>query len=293
MTGAHAAAAAETVAFVQARNYTPGRRKPIRLVVMHDMESPEKPNTAEACADYFAHTTREASAHDCVDNDSAVQCVHDGDTAWAAPGANSDGIQIELAGYAKQALDDWLDPYGKQLLEMAAQRVALRCKKYGIPVRWLSVAQVADGVTKGICGHADVTKAFPALHGTHTDPGSGFPKSYFLGRVRVALGDPPVDPPHPPGPTPLRVDGVLGTLTVRRFQSYLNAHGARPRLVVDGDVGPSTWKAVDLWLDVSPANGTPGHDTVRALQRKVGSSADGILGSNTIRALQRFLNAAL
>jgi lysozyme family protein len=45
-----------------------------------------------------------------------------------------------------------------------------------------------------------------------------------------------------------------------------------------------------VWLGVTPANGVPGRDTIRALQRKVGSPADGILGADTIRALQRWLN---
>jgi hypothetical protein len=36
---------------------------------------------------------------------------------------------------------------------------------------------------KGICGHADITAAFPQDHGTHTDPGASFPWSTFLGYV--------------------------------------------------------------------------------------------------------------
>jgi hypothetical protein len=36
---------------------------------------------------------------------------------------------------------------------------------------------------KGICGHADITAAFPQDHGTHTDPGANFPWSTFLGYV--------------------------------------------------------------------------------------------------------------
>jgi peptidoglycan hydrolase-like protein with peptidoglycan-binding domain len=86
------------------------------------------------------------------------------------------------------------------------------------------------------------------------------------------------------------VDGVLGAATIRRWQTYLNGHGAKPHLDVDGQLGPATWRAVDVWLGVTPANGVPGRDTVRALQRKVGSPADGILGADTIRALQRWLN---
>lgn len=274
---------------VQARNYHPGRRDAVRLVAIHDMEAPENANTAENIAHYFETTTTQASAHDCIDNDSVVPCVRDEDEAWAAPGANRDGIQLELAGYASQTLDEWTDAYGRQLLDNAAQRTAQRCVKYGLPVRRLSVAQVKDGVSKGICGHVDVTNAFPALGTGHTDPGPGFPWSYFLGLVRH-YKDEGTEKPPAPKPAPLVVDGDLGTLTVRRLQAYANAHGATPKVVVDGDLGPATWKGVQQWLAVTPADGTPERDTTRALQRKVGSDVDGILGVATIKALQVYLN---
>jgi hypothetical protein len=120
----------------------------------------------------------------------------------------------------------------------------------------------------------------------HGDPGL-FPWA----RLLAVAGQQPPNPPNPPGPRPLVVDGTLGVDTVRRWQSYLNAHGAKPRLDVDGGLGPRTWAAVDVWLGVTPANGIPGHDTIRALQRKVGTTADGILGPATIKALQKYLNA--
>lgn len=274
---------------VQAKNYRPNRRDAVRLVVIHDMEAPESASTAENIAHYFATTTTQASAHDCIDNDSVVPCVRDSDEAWAAPGANRDGIQLELAGYAAQNLDEWLDAYGRQLLDNAAQRTAQRCKTHNIPVRRLSVAQVKDGTSKGLCGHVDVTRAFPELGTGHTDPGPGFPWSYFLALVRQYVSDAPKPPA--PKPTPLVVDGDLGTLTVRRLQSFLNAGGwAKPKLVVDGDLGPSTWKAVQVWLGVAPADGTPEPATTRELQTMVGVTRDGILGPNTIKALQRYLN---
>lgn len=275
---------------VQARHYRPNRRAAVRLVVVHDMEAPEKSATAENVAAWFAGSNApEASAHDCIDNDSVVPCVRDEDEAWAAPGANRDGIQLELAGYAAQNLDEWLDVYGRALLDNAAQRTAARCVKYGLPIRRLSPAQVKDGVSKGICGHIDVTRAFPELGTGHVDPGSGFPWSYFLALVRHYAGQD--EKPEPRTATPLRVDGVLGTLTVRRFQAYLNAQAAvKPKVRVDGDLGPATWFAVDLWLSVHEPNGQAGGDTIRPLQRRLGVDADGKLGPVTIKALQAFLN---
>jgi len=169
---------------VPARWFHKGRPSPIRLIVIHDMEAPEGPLTAENCANYFATTTRKASAHVCVDNNSAVRCVADGDTAWAAPGANSDGLQLEIAGYMRQTRTQWLDPYSKAALKQAAIVAVGWCVKYGIPVRRLIGNQLRAGVP-GICGHVDVSTAY--RQSDHTDPGPGFPWDIFLDMVRAEL----------------------------------------------------------------------------------------------------------
>ena len=74
---------------------------PIDLLVIHTMEAPEKPDTAENVAKWFAGSTApQASAHYCIDADSIVQCVQDRDVAWHAPGANHNGLGFEHAGTA-------------------------------------------------------------------------------------------------------------------------------------------------------------------------------------------------
>ncbi len=40
--------------FVQARLYRVNPGRPLRVIVLHDMEAPEGPRTAENCATYFA-----------------------------------------------------------------------------------------------------------------------------------------------------------------------------------------------------------------------------------------------
>jgi hypothetical protein len=97
--------------------------------------------------------------------------------------------------------------------------------------------------------------------------------------------------PKPPKPLPLTVDGVLGVDTIRRWQTVLNALGAKPKLAADGKLGPATWAAVQRWLGHTPANGVPGRDTIRDLERHLGVTVDGTLGRDTVRALQRWLNA--
>ncbi|MBO3748418.1 N-acetylmuramoyl-L-alanine amidase [Streptosporangiaceae bacterium NEAU-GS5] len=166
-----------------ARWFTPGRRTPIRVIVIHDMEAPGKSTTAEAVARYFAFTDNKVSAHVCVDDDSAVHCVADHDTAWAAPGANGDGLQLEIAGHARRTREEWLNGLSRAALVRAAEVVAQWCHAYAIPVMHLSVDQLKSGA-RGIVGHADVSAAY--RRGDHTDPGGHFPWEEFLEMVQAA-----------------------------------------------------------------------------------------------------------
>ena len=172
-----------------AKNYTKGPRKgKIRLIVIHSMESQEKPNTAETVAKWFGGPTApQASAHFCVDNNSAVRVVDDEDIAWGAPGANSDGLHIEIAGSARQTRGQWRDAYSLACLDQAAKVAAQWCMKYQIPVRRLNLNQLVDGKTKGFIGHIDATKAFPQYKGSHTDPGQNFPWDIFLKKVEEQI----------------------------------------------------------------------------------------------------------
>lgn len=171
-----------------AKNYTKGPRKgTLRLIVIHSMESQEKPKTAETVAAWFSGANApQSSAHWCVDNNSRVQIVDDQDIAWASPGANADGLHIELAGKAAQTRKQWLDAYSNGVLDQAAKVAAGWVIKYKIPVVKLTPSQLRDGKTKGICGHLDVTKAFPDK-GNHTDPGKDFPWDIFLEKVEYQV----------------------------------------------------------------------------------------------------------
>lgn len=170
---------------VPARWFIPvkGKKRTVRVVVIHDMEADESKKTAENVAHYFATTDTKASAHICVDNDSTIQCVMDNNVAWAAPGANNDGIQIELAGYGKQTKDEWMDDYSKALLERAADATAQYCLKYGIPVVHLTNEELEAG-KKGIVGHVQVSQVYKKSN--HTDPGPNFPWLYFISQVEGA-----------------------------------------------------------------------------------------------------------
>lgn len=163
---------------IRARHFTKvsGPRH-VRVIVIHSMEAPEKGTTAESVARYFQTTDRPASAHLCIDADSTIQSVYDNNVAYAAPGCNHDGLQIELAGYARQTNREWLDDYGVQLLDRAANACAQYCLKFDIPVIHLDNGELKSGM-KGIVGHNQVSEVY--RKSSHTDPGQGFPWSYFV-----------------------------------------------------------------------------------------------------------------
>jgi N-acetyl-anhydromuramyl-L-alanine amidase AmpD len=173
------------IPYLEAKHWThvaePPRKK---WIVLHCMEYPEKPDSAEWCARYFAGQEGEApqaSAHACVDSDSIVQCVPWGQVAWHAPGANALGIGIEHAGYAKQKLADWQDTYSRQMLDLSAWLCAQLCTKFAIPIDFVDSHELLDGYP-GITLHSEVSKAF--RKSTHTDPGPGFPLGDYLKVVR-------------------------------------------------------------------------------------------------------------
>jgi N-acetyl-anhydromuramyl-L-alanine amidase AmpD len=166
------------------RNFTPASRDlgDIKWIVVHDMEMPEKPDTAEGCRDYFQNTGNESSSHYTIDNNSIVQCVLTGDIAWCAlRTANRVGIHLEHAGFAKQTSGEWLDDYGKAMLDLSAWLVAWLCDQFAIPVKRLTVAEIKAG-KPGIVGHGDLSAA--GIDGnSHTDPGPGFPWAWYLDRI--------------------------------------------------------------------------------------------------------------
>lgn len=186
-----AAIAEGFIPFVPAKNqnvlWPKTKLRPIDVVVIHTMEAPETSMTAENVAAWFANRNAKypappASAHYCLDNDSVVQCVRESDIAWGAPGANHNGLHVELSGYAKQTEAQWADEFSLAMLRRAAWLVARMCREHRIPVTLLS-ADDLKAKKRGICGHDTVSKAFPPKANPHWDPGPWFPWLDFLGEL--------------------------------------------------------------------------------------------------------------
>lgn len=180
-----------TFPFKQAKHYRRIVNLPrsIELIVIHSMEALERVTTAEACAGFFADPGMRngkpiiASAHFCADVDSIVQCVKVTDIAYAAPGANHNGIHIELAGYARQKPEEWGDAYSDAMLRNVAKLVAALGRIHQIPMAFCDVADLV-AKKRGVTTHHAVSLAF--RKSDHTDPGEHFPVGYFLDLCRAA-----------------------------------------------------------------------------------------------------------
>lgn len=179
---------AAAIPFIEAKNWSRNvGPQPKTVIVLHTMEYPETSTTAEWCARFFAGlegAAPQASAHYCVDDDSIVGCVPPDRIAWHAPGANTGGIGIEHAGYARQSRAQWLDDYSLRMLQLSAALTAHLCRRFAIPCSFIVAEHLRRG-GRGITTHAEVTKAFGKS--THTDPGPFFPLGDYLRMVVEAM----------------------------------------------------------------------------------------------------------
>lgn len=177
---------------IPARHFTRGRKGAIDLIVLHSTENPIRPGVARNVARWFGGPSApQASAHYVVGPEEIIRGVDDSDTAWAAPGANHNGLQIEMVGQAGKT--DWLragsdDRAGLAVLERAAGLVAALCRRHGLPVAQVTVEGLRAGA-RGITSHAAVSAAF--RRSNHQDPGlqgdRRWPWAEFLARVEAAL----------------------------------------------------------------------------------------------------------
>jgi N-acetyl-anhydromuramyl-L-alanine amidase AmpD len=183
--------------FIQARNYTKASRLVVQAVVIHTMEAPEGPKTAENVALWFANQPANGvlvngkrfagtSAHWNVDSNNIIQSVREQDVAWHANSANNWSIGVEHAGYARQTTIEWLDKYSMSMLDKSSQLVAEICRRWDIPVTRITANDLRKGRRNGIMGHVDVTDGLQGGLG-HRDPGDFFPWQMYLTMVAEKL----------------------------------------------------------------------------------------------------------
>lgn len=172
------------------KSYTKGRKtgQP-SVIVIHTTEGSEGPLSAENGAAYDRRRADGTSTHFFVDSNTIVQMVYTDDEAHAARAHGNDiGIQIEVCGKAGQTTSQWNDADSSATLALLVKLCVDICVKFPgrFPAVHLTPGQVRAG-QHGFCAHADITKAFPEDHGTHTDPGKNFPWLTFLGQVKAGV----------------------------------------------------------------------------------------------------------
>lgn len=247
-----------------------GHQGAITFIGIHTMEAPESGTTAESVAAYFKNPSLQASAHWCVDNNSRVRCVNDSDSAWTMPPVNGTSLNVEMAGYAGQTAVQWDDAYSDSTLDNVAVCVAEWCRKYRIPVRHLTKAQILNR-EKGIVGHVDINNAFHASD--HWDPGPNFPWSRFLGLVNKHLGTTPAPPSS----------GTRPNCT--SFQKAV-------RTTPDNLWGANTDKNATALIEATAFGGNEFPYGVKFTQQVIGTLADGWWGGNSKTALTATVRAA-
>lgn len=210
------------VEWMPARHFTlVSRIVPRRVdqVVLHSTETHSRPGAARSLGRAWSAATSPAvSSHYVRDAAETVQCVDERDVAWCAPGANHNGVHVEMVGRAIAYPGPWLGPepatvwdrpgYGLDVLIGTARLVRDICDRHDIPLERLSADCVYAG-RRGITTHATVTAASAIakqrgikqapwwradigwVGGNHCDPGltgdRNWPWERFLAEVRGAV----------------------------------------------------------------------------------------------------------
>lgn len=208
----------------------------VRLVVLHTSEGARD---VTSLGSYLAKPSVQASYHVAFDDNRIEQYVLYNFAAWAVLSANPISDNGCCCGFAAWSRDEWLTNHG-QMLELAAQWVASRCIARGLPIRHLSLAEVAackadPNHPGGVIGHWDWTRG--ASDGTHTDPGEQFPWDWVINRAQQVAGQAPSPTP------PRRRRDAMGYIILPTDAPQGAAADARP----DG-----SWDAVE------GTYGTPG-----------------------------------
>lgn len=170
---------------------------PTQLLVLHSGESPLRGGYAQSLTNW-ANTPVSAggpyaSWHWFVDPIAIVSMVPPQYAAWHASEANPMSEGFEQSGYARFSRAEWLTAEGLKQVDNLAWLMAQRAKANGIPMRWLTTAQVTaitsgrDRKTKGFCTHAQIDPD------TRYDPGTGYPYDLLTAKINAYLNPKEVD----------------------------------------------------------------------------------------------------
>lgn len=239
---------------IAAYHLSPGSNTPVTRIVIHTTSPPNVPfptasanGKARQTALYFTLASSGGSAQYVVDVAHEEHCLRDNQIAWHAP-PNPHSIGIEICGQAFYTRAQWLSGEVWPAVERARLRALELSQRHGVPWVRLTPADVKRG-QRGLCGHADVSKAFGQTD--HTDPGPNFPWDRFMAEA----------PPDPGGSLPV-VD-------------FPEDHMQRIPIQLPSTSGGAGW-----WvLDGNAGDGTPGGPSRPAIKfTQWTGSAPGING---------------
>ena len=156
----------------------------VRLGIVHTAEGSR---TNKSLANFFNNGGVKASSHASVDDSGLARLVPEIYSAWTASKANPVATQIEICGFARWSVTEWLQH--AVMLEYLARWMAAVSVYHDIPLVRVRASQVRTG--RGFCMHHDITIGWPT--GSHTDCGAAFRDVIFdrcLERARqiVAAG---------------------------------------------------------------------------------------------------------
>lgn len=184
-----------------------GKRTRTQMLVVHSAETPLAAGyAASVTSNWLNRADVEASINAFFGPDTTVRSVNTDYAAWHATWANAVSVGYEFTGYAALTRTQWLTDAGKTMLDRAGREMAEDAKLYGIPLRYLTTAevnQIANGNTtiKGIATHRQIDPV------NRTDPGDGFPYDVLLASIRKYAGGnsatPTTKPQGSTKPTPI------------------------------------------------------------------------------------------
>lgn len=196
--------------WIPSLNYHEGRLRPVRGICLHTAQTPCEAGRAVGILRFLAPVSAQASSHYAVDPEVIGAGVDELNTAWAAPGFNSDGIQIEQAGFAEfgsglidrirypqwfqyygGVWPEWTDPQPQKMIrEKTVPLLVDICRRNNIPATALTPAGLQSGA-RGITHHIWCTEAFG---GSHWDCGPNFPIEQVITLVAAQLLGVPTTP---------------------------------------------------------------------------------------------------
>jgi len=153
--------------------------------------------SARNVANWQAHTApTPTSYHVIVDQaPTLLRTLRDVSTGFHTVGLNTRSLGISFLHQAHRWTTSVSAPE-RRMLQNAAWQCAQWSRLYGIPVRWITLAQANRGI-KGFIRHS---VADPARR---SDPGANFPATLFFQLINQYLGNTTPVPPTPaPTPTP-------------------------------------------------------------------------------------------